>query len=473
MTTSASTSRRPPVAIVGAGIAGLVAARELRSRGIPIVVFEASAQVAGMAKTVRDKDGFSYDVGAHFITNRLAKEIGVADACRTVRSYGETVVLGGSTYSYPFGLMRSPRFLKDAITSRLPGRASTHPPRSAAESFRRQYGERLANEIAIPLLEAWSGAPADELSPAVVEKLYGGALQTAWLKVASRLTRRAVASGYCREQPESVRVWHVYPEAGVSTLCEHLARDLSDAIRLETPVEKILVHDGRAAGVRVKGVEHEASAVISTAPVHILSRLVEGTTALDHLARFRYRPMVFVNLRLTGRNLLPDVVTWTPESRFPFFRLTEGPRSMPWLAPRGKTIITVDIGCNVGDEIWTMPDDRLSDLCLDHLEPIVPRIRQRFLGAHVARTPIAYPIFLNEYEADRQRFEQSTGVDGLYSIGRNGEFAHILMEDIYWRTLRRMQRLTVDVDGARGATTPSHASVGAVPQPRVDVVGHP
>jgi protoporphyrinogen/coproporphyrinogen III oxidase len=470
MTTSGSASSRPPVAIVGAGIAGLVAARELRRRGIRVVVFEASAQVAGMAKTVRDKDGFSYDVGAHFITNRLAKEIGVADACRTVRSYGETVALGGSTYSYPFGLMRSPRFLKDAIAARLPGRAPDQPPRSAADMFRRNYGQRFANEIAIPLVEAWSGASADELSPAVVEKLAGGVLQTVWLKLASRLTRRAVASGYCRERPESARVWHVYPEAGVSTLCEHLAKDLTDAIRLETPVEKIIVHDGRAVGVRVKGVEQEASAVISTAPVHILSKLVEGTTALDHLAQFRYRPMVFVNLRLVGRNLLRDVVTWTPESRFPFFRLTEGPRSMPWLAPEGKTIITVDIGCSVGDEIWKMPEDELSELCLDHLDPIIPGVRQRFLGAHVARTPIAYPIFLNEYEADRQRFERSTGVGGLYSIGRNGEFAHILMEDIYWRTLRRVHELAVD--GLRGAMTPSHASAGSVPQTSVDVVGH-
>jgi oxygen-dependent protoporphyrinogen oxidase len=469
MTRSGSASSRPPVAIVGAGIAGLVAARELRRRGIPVVVFEASAQVAGMARTVRDKDGFSYDVGAHFITNRLAKEIGVGDACRTVHSYGETVMLGGSAYGYPFGLMRSPRFLKDAIASRIPGRVPARPPGSAAESFRRQYGDRFADEIAIPLVEAWSGAPADELSPAVVEKLAGGVLHKAWLKLASRLTRRAVASGYCRERPESVRVWHVYPEAGVSTLCDHLARDLSDAIRLEAPVEKILVQDGRAVGVRVNGVEQEASAVISTAPVHILSKLVEGTRALSHLARFRYRPMVFVNLRLTGRNLLPDVVTWTPESRFPFFRLTEGPRAMPWLAPEGKTIITVDIGCTVGDEIWKMPEDQLSDLCLDHLEPIIPGVRQRFLGAHVARTPIAYPIFLNEYEADRQRFERSSGVDGLYSIGRNGEFAHILMEDIYWRTLRRVRELAVA--GARGAMTPSEASVGEVPQARVDVVG--
>jgi protoporphyrinogen oxidase len=470
MTTLVSASSHPPVVIVGAGIAGLVAARELRRRGIPVIVFEASAQVAGMARTVRDKDGFSYDIGAHFITNRLAKEIGVADACRTVRSYGETVTLEGATYSYPFGLMRSPRFLKGAIASRVPWRAPHDPPQSAAECVRREYGEELANEIAIPLIEAWSGVPAEDLSPVVVEKLAGRVVQTAWLKVASRLTRRAVASGYCREQPESVRVWHVYPEAGVSMLCEHLAKDLSDAIRLETPVEKILVHDGRAVGVRVRGVEQEASAVISTAPVHILPRLVEGTTALDHLARFRYRPMVFVNLRLTGRNLLPDVVTWTPESRYPFFRLTEAPRSMPWLAPEGKTIITVDIGCHVGDDIWKMPEDQLSDRCLDHLEPLIPGVRKRFLGAHVVRTPIAYPIFLNEYEADRQRFEQSTGVDGLYSIGRNGEFAHILMEDIYWRTLRRMQRLVVDE--ARGATTLSHASVGGVPRARVNVVGH-
>ena len=257
----------------------------------------------------------------------------------------------------------------------------------------------------------------------------------------------------------------------MSTLCEHLARDLADAIRLETPVEKILVDDGRAVGVRVRGVEQEASAVISTAPVHILPKLVEGTTALNHLARFRYRPMVFVNLRLSGRRLLPDVVTWTPESRYPFFRLTEAPLSMPWLAPDGKTIITVDIGCSVGDDIWKMDDERLADLCLEHLEAIIPGVRRRYLGCHVARTPIAYPIFLNDYEEDRQRFHRSTGIEGLYSIGRNGEFAHILMEDVYWRTLRRMER--VMVDGVGRVIDVSHANAGGnLPRAHVGAAGH-
>ena len=85
----------------------------------------------------------------------------------------------------------------------------------------------------------------------------------------------------------------------------------------------------------MNGTIHEASAVVSTAPVHVLGKIVEGSITVSHLSKFRYRPMIFVNLRLKGRGLLPDVVTWTPENEFPFFRLTETPLSMPWLAPDG------------------------------------------------------------------------------------------------------------------------------------------
>jgi protoporphyrinogen/coproporphyrinogen III oxidase len=106
----------------------------------------------------------------------------------------------------------------------------------------------------------------------------------------------------------------------------------------------------------------------------------------------------------------------------------------------------VATGCEAQDELWKMPDDRITQLCLEHLSPIIPGIGERFLGADVLRTPIAYPVYLSEYEADRLRFQRSTGVRGLYSIGRNGEFAHILMEDIYWRTLARMDEVVRELD---------------------------
>lgn len=425
------------VAVVGAGLAGLVAARELRRHGVEVAVFEAGPRVAGLAASHRDEDGFSYDTGAHFVTNRLAAALGVGAQCRDVHRYGESVFLDGRSIGYPFGLLRVPRFVRSAAGQRL-RRGGRAAPVTAAEQFAAEYGPALAEEVANPLLEAWSGAPADQLSAAVADKLPSGLARTVALKLSPRLTGRATAVGYCRTQPERVNVWHVYPESGVATLCQRIADELGDVVRLRSPVERILVDGGRAAGVRVGGEDWPADGVVSTAPVHVLPKLVEGTDRLDHLAELRYRPMVFVNLRFDGRPLLPDVVMWVPGREHPFFRLTEAPLSMPWLAPEGRTLVTADIGAEVGDDHWTMDEDELGRRCVEHLDALVPGAAARYLGCRVVRTPLAYPVFLTAYEEQRRAFERTSGIDGLLSVGRNGEFAHILMEDVYWRTRRRI-----------------------------------
>ncbi len=114
---------------------------------------------------------------------------------------------------------------------------------------------------------------------------------------------------------------------------------------------------------------------------------------------------------------------------------------MPWLAPVGKTLITVDIGCEKGDEFWQMDDEKLGELCVENLKPIIPDIHNRYEGCRVLKTPIAYPVFLREYEAERQNFAEGTGVENLYSVGRNGEFSHIFMEDVHHRTRAKMREL--------------------------------
>ena len=430
-----------PIAILGAGLAGLTAANFLRQKNIPFVLFEASNKIAGLAASFKDADGFSNDFGAHFVTNRLADAIGVSSECRLVKHYGEAVWLKGKSYNYPFGLLKIPRMSLSFLTTKLKSLGNKRSPNSASEWFSNRYGKSFAAEIALPLIEAWSGEPAEKLSPATGASLPGSIIKTFYLKAASLITGRAVASGYNREKPEMPSVWHVYPNGGVSTLCTKLAEGLEDSIKLNSPVEEILVENDEVVAVRVKGEIHEVSAVISTAPANVLAKLVKGTNALQGTAYFRFRPMIFVNARFLGRNLLPDTVLWFPEKEFPFFRLTEVTRSMPWLAPEGKSIITFDIGCQKDDEFWTMDEEKLSGLCLEYIKPVIPDAKERFLGCTVLRTPIAYPVFLNEYEKERQEFERSTNISNLLSIGRNGEFAHRFMEDVYWRTRKKVQNL--------------------------------
>jgi protoporphyrinogen oxidase len=304
----------------------------------------------------------------------------------------------------------------------------------------------LADEVALPLVEAWSGANATDLSAAVGESLPGSIGKTLYLKAASRFTKRAVACGYSREMKESASIYHVYPKDGVSTLCEKLAEGIENKIKLESPVEEIIIENEKVVAVKAKGEIKEVSAVISTAPANILAKLVKGTDKLEEFKNFRYRPMVFINLKFSGRGLLPDTVLWFPENRFPFFRLTEATLSMPWLAPESKTIITVDIGCERGDEIWEMNEAELAEMCLESLTEIVPDARKLYLGYNVLRTPISYPVFLNEYEQARKNFEKSTNVENLLSIGRNGEFAHIFMEDVYWRTQKKCRNLLENLE---------------------------
>ena len=430
-----------PIAIIGGGIAGLTAANYLKQKNIPFVLFEAGKKIAGLAQSFKDADGFSNDFGAHFITNRLANAVGVSTECKTVKYYGESVWVDGKSYSYPFGLVKIPKMSLSFLSTKLKSLKHKTSPVSASESFRNRYGEALANEIALPLIEAWSGAPSEKLSRAIGDSLPGSILNTFYLKLASIVTRRAVACGYNREKPELPSVWHVYPNDGVATLCTKLAEGLEDSIKLESPVQEIILENGKAVAVRVKDETIEVAAVISTAPANILPKLVKGTDILKGTENFRFRPMLFVNMRFTERNLLTDTVVWFPEKKYPFFRLTEVTRSMPWLAPEGKSIITVDIGCEKNDEFWNMDEQELIALCLKNLTGIIPGVKEKFIGATVLRTPFAYPVFLLEYEKQRKEFEKSTKIPNLISIGRNGEFAHRFMEDIYWRTRKKVDEL--------------------------------
>ncbi len=64
MTAPAPRPESAPVAVLGAGPAGLTAAYRLARRRVPVVVFEAGEEVGGLARTVV-RDGYRFDLGGH------------------------------------------------------------------------------------------------------------------------------------------------------------------------------------------------------------------------------------------------------------------------------------------------------------------------------------------------------------------------------------------------------------------------
>lgn len=385
-----------PIAILGGGIAGLTAALHLKNHRIPFVLFESSEAVAGLMKSERDEEGFTYDCGVHFLTNRLAAAVGMSRDCQPMVRYGETVHVRGRCFAYPLGLLSSPKYLSSALIGKSMS-VFASAATTARQYYSSQYGSRLAEEIAIPLTEAWSGANGDQIAAAVGQKFSTGLARMMMLRIAARMTKRVIGIGYASTIVESTNSWHVYPRGGIATVCHRIAEKVQENVQLNRKVERIDVEDETVKSIVVNGELLPVSGVISTAPVHVLPTLVHGTDALAGLEKFEYRAMIFVNLKLNGPSGLTDVVTWVPERDYPFFRLSDIGMGLPWLVPEGKSQITCDIGCFINEATWAKSDEALTNDCLEALEQMIPGIRPRFCGSRVVRVPLAYPIFRTEY----------------------------------------------------------------------------
>ncbi len=66
------------VVVIGAGLSGLSAARQLRRRGASVVVLEARDRVGGKMHTV-SLEGCAVDLGAHWVAPTQRRVLALAD----------------------------------------------------------------------------------------------------------------------------------------------------------------------------------------------------------------------------------------------------------------------------------------------------------------------------------------------------------------------------------------------------------
>lgn len=285
-------SERYDAIVVGAGHNGLVCAALLAKGGKKVLVLEANDQVGGAAVTRSFADGYSVSAGAHFLYQlqpKVIKDLGlkfdvananvgtiaVAEDGNHVRIKGTDVagVSDEDAASYRSFRKRMTRFadLLNTYFNKTPPRLSKSAPKADMLTLA-QLGfdlRRLGKVEMQEFLRLVGMNIYDEL----VERFDSGLLKGA-------LSVDAVLGTHMGPRSPNTLMTYLHrlagshgqisqPAGGMSAVSEalaHAARDSGATIRTGMKVKRIIVDNGRAAGVETDaGEEFQSWTVISNA----------------------------------------------------------------------------------------------------------------------------------------------------------------------------------------------------------------
>ncbi len=279
--------RKCDVVVVGAGFAGLTAARELHRAGRSVLVLEARKRVGGRALNKDIGGGDISERGATFVGPTqdhilaLAKELGVGKF-RTFNN-GDNVYVNSegdrSTYSSkgPTGSAPpDPAILPDLARTVLAlDRMSTEVPVDAPWASP-HADEWDAETLATYIADSSDNAKFRALIPVATRAIFGAEPSDLSLL----FTLFYVAASGNEENPgtfernfntrDGAQMWRL--AGGSQRLCLKMARDLGDRVLLKTAVRGI-VQEGGHVSVRTRKLEIKARRVIVAVPPTLAARI--------------------------------------------------------------------------------------------------------------------------------------------------------------------------------------------------------
>ncbi|GEM31026.1 putative flavin-containing monoamine oxidase AofH [Nocardia neocaledoniensis NBRC 108232] len=241
--------RTVPVIVVGAGVAGLVAARELRGHGIEVVVLEAAERPGGRTLAETTVLGSRVDLGGQWIgrghhrAEALAAELGLT--VFPMRTPARPAIVDGAT---PVG-RRPAVAVATAALLLCEILARVGAPRSLTAGSVGSWLRRLPSRRARRLLEVF----VSESTTADLDNYAMHALLAA-IRYQGGLAAMLATAGGAQEN---------LVVEGLGTAAERLAADLGDRVVLGTPVTA-LHRDDTGVTVRTAWGDYRAERVIVT-----------------------------------------------------------------------------------------------------------------------------------------------------------------------------------------------------------------
>jgi len=454
-------AERYDAVIIGGGHNGLVSAAYLARAGLRTLVLERRHVLGGAAVTEEVFPGFRFSV-ASYVVSLLRPEIirdldlprhgldilpldgtftpldgdylwRVNDHGRSMREIRRWNPLDAEAYEeYGRLMVEMARFIKPILSIVPPDPTGLDPRQFAPlggllKAFQRlpelqqQIFVQLMTMSAADFLRQWF-----TIDPLIATMSASGIIGT-FQGVQSPGTAYVLLHHYMGEIDGSFRAWGI-PKGGTGGVSEAIgsaARELGAEIRLEAPVARILVRDGRAVGVVLEsGEEVRADAVLSSVDSRLtfLGLLESGSLEPEFEAevrRFKFRGSSGkVNLavdRLPDFTCLPgagehlrgaisfsasvddmerayDDAKYGHWSRRPYIDMIIPTLVDPSLAPPGKHVISCFVQYapyHLDPSLGTWDDNReaFGDAVIDRIAEVAPNIRDIVLHRQVL-TPL-------------------------------------------------------------------------------------
>ncbi|MBK6424967.1 MAG: protoporphyrinogen oxidase [Blastocatellia bacterium] len=407
------------VAVIGAGISGLSYAHRARKAGRSVVVLESGNRAGGVIRTHRE-DGFLVECGPNSVRMTDELEELIAD----LGLDGELVKGDprAARYVYRDGrLMKAPMGPASLVTSpvlsvrgklRVLAEPFVRAPRDAseptiAEFITRRFGREVHDILVSAFVSGIYAGDTTKLSAAAVfpklvelERERGGVVRggIAELRAKRRAARVAAANGESAPARRKRRPLTIVSFAdGLDRLPFRIAESLGDALRLDTPVERIERIDGGFALV-LPGERMTVRDLVVATPAQSAGTLLRDHSdrLADLLDGIEYPSLVSVSVAYRKEDVRHDC------SGFGFLApRTAGLRILGGIfpsgifagrAPEGWHAFTCFIGGATDPDAFGLDDDDLVDLVADDLASTVgasgpPRVLQ------VVRWPRAIPQY--------------------------------------------------------------------------------
>lgn len=457
--------REQRVAVLGGGVAGLSAAWKLAEEGIGVDLYEAAPVLGGMASSW-ERNGYIWDFGPHRFHTKNAAIIGlvrdlIGDDLLT--RYRKTrVYFLDRFFDYPLNagnlLTNLPKSLAvmsmfDFVTMKI--RQSFRP--AVDDSFEswviNRFGKRLYDIYFGPYTaKVWGRDPSKLSASWAAQRV---AVVDFWDLLLRTLKLRRGDNGFDHTEYKD-EFW--YPRHGIGQIAEAMAtRARGHGASLLTGARIAAIeHDGTAVtGIRYRVGEDEfvqpCDAAVSTLPLPLFVQLLDPAPPADVLETARslqYRAMIFVFLEIDKPRVTDDHWTYFPDQGTIFNRISEMRNFSPDAVPSGKTSLTLEITCDIGDELWMMPEEELYRRSIEGLVASGLIEERQVLGHFFRRLSHAYPTYDREFEAKIGRLAyQLADFSNLVNAGRQALFRYVNTDHVMEMGFCAAQEL---IDGTLG-----------------------